>query len=144
MIYGVLALYPLMALGVLIQGMVVTATLRWMMCRIANSGTMILLINIQIDFVHLTVAWMRRILNCMASKSDGSHGYGPHDDTLSGYELLGYELPGYELPGYELPGYELHVYELPGYETLVMRHWLWDTGYGPPRYAVIILIFERL
>jgi hypothetical protein len=68
-----------MALGVLIHGMVSTAALRWMMCRIANSGIMIPLINIQIDFMRLTVAWMRRNLNFMASKSDDSPGYGPPD-----------------------------------------------------------------
>jgi hypothetical protein len=50
-----------MVLGDLLHGMVITAALRWMMCRIANSGIMIPLINIQIDFVRLTVAWMRRI-----------------------------------------------------------------------------------
>jgi hypothetical protein len=33
-----------------------TAALRWMRCKIANSGIMISLINIQTSFVPLTVA----------------------------------------------------------------------------------------
>jgi hypothetical protein len=56
MTIGVLVHYPQMALDALILGMGLTAALRWMRCKIANSGIMISLINIQTSFVPLTVA----------------------------------------------------------------------------------------
>jgi hypothetical protein len=52
---GVLAHYPQMVLDALILGRGLTAALRWMRCKIANSGIMINLINFQTSFVLPTV-----------------------------------------------------------------------------------------